>query len=320
MFDKEYIINKVKSQMAATQSYRTSQHLTRLETALADRLRETGQPVVTPYGLFHELRVLYSSGRKLRLRKRVPDHEELRRRRHNLVKTDVLTPDPDYRARAYRIVANGDRAAEEIACLVDRFCYVAHLSAMARYGLTDRRPEALHLNTPHQRVLRRLLHSAAVRDYGRESLEELGENQIVRPRAVNHPARVRGRPLSVFTTSHPGVSTAVRGTFARIATIGQTFFDMLHEPAACGGMTHVLEVWREHAGLYVEDIIGAVEEHGRAITKVRAGYILDEYLGFTDRRIQDWTRFAQRGGSRVLDPGRPFASTYSEKWMISLNV
>lgn len=294
--------------------------LTRLEMALASRLERAGWPVVTPYRLFLELRVLHLSGRKLHLRKPVPDHEDLRRRRRNLMEAAVLAPDPDYRRRAYRVLANGDGAAEEIACLADRFCHVSHLSAMARYGLTDRRPEALHLSTPHERVMPELLRQAMIRDYGEEVLEALDDRQIVPLRGVRHPEVVRGRPLVVFSTVEPGPAIDIRGTHARIATIGQTFADMLEEPRACGGMAHVLEVWRDHAAVYFDDIVTAVQYRSRAITKVRAGYILEERLGLADGRVRDWVRFAQRGSSRVLDPHAPFADTYSKKWMLSINV
>lgn len=306
--------------MADTARPGTRRPLTQLETALAERLHERGWPLVTPYGLFHELRALYTSGRRLRQRKYLPDTGDLGLRRRNLVRAGVLAADPDYGYRAYRILANSDRPAEEICCLVDRFCYVAHLSAMARYGLTDRRPTALHLRTPHRRIVRPLLNEAMERDYGPEILAELERDQVVRLPAISHPTNVRGRPLAVFYTMHPGESTAIRGTCARIATIGQTFADMLEAPEACGGMPHVLEVWHEHAEIYLDDIIPAVDRAPRAITRVRAGHILEERLGLRDPRIQNWTRYAQRGGSRVLDPERPFVPDHSEKWMISLNV
>lgn len=306
--------------MAETIRTNTRRPLTQLEKALAETLRKHGWPLITPYGLFHELRALYMSGRRLRLRKPIPDVSDLAQRRRNLVRASVLTPDPDYGHRAYRIVANSDRAAEEICCLVDRYCYVAHLSAMARYGLTDRRPEALHIRAPTRQLERQLLADAVIQDYGEKALGELEEYQIHRPHTIAHPETVRDRPLALTRTRHPGASLPIRGTYARIATIGQTFADMLEEPGACGGMAHVLEIWREHAALYLEDIIPAVEDTPHAIAKIRAGYILDELLGVRDERVQHWTRHAQRGSSRRLDPEHPFAPTHSEKWMLSINV
>lgn len=119
-----------------------------------------------------------------------------------------------------------------------------------------------------------------------------------------------------------GTMANIRDSHARITTIGQTFIDMLDRPDACGGMNHVLRVWDEHADLYVDQIVEAANQHPRPIVKIRAGYLLDERLGVAldDERIQAWTRYAQRGGSRILDPDADFSSEYSEKWMLSLNV
>ena len=84
-------------------------------------------------------------------------------------------------------------------------------------------------------------------------------------------------------------------------------------------MAHVLEVWQEHAEPYLERIVETVDQAGNSIVKCRAGHILEERLGITDTRIEDWKAFRQRGGSRKLDPYKAFAPTYSENWMISLN-
>lgn len=84
-------------------------------------------------------------------------------------------------------------------------------------------------------------------------------------------------------------------------------------------MPHVLNVWKKYAEKYLEEIISTVDECDTKIVKVRAGYILDELIGNNHPDIDKWLAAAQRGSSRLLDPEKPFASKYSEKWMISLN-
>lgn len=295
--------------------------LTHLETALKERLRECGVPVITAYGLFLELRSLYRSGRELYLRKNLPDQAEMRKRREHLLDASALKPDPDYPHGVYRVPENNDRGADEIACLVDPFCCVAYLSAMARYGLTDRRPKGLLLKSPDKQLRRRWVEERMAQDYGGE-LDELEEGQVVWLRGISHPYTVRQRPVEERKTRYMGAMSAVRDSFARITSIGQTFVDMLEHPDSCGGMTHVLEVWDEHAELYVDQIVEATNQHPRPIIKVRAGYLLDERLGIAvdDERVQAWTRYAQRGGSRILDAESTFSPEHSEKWMLSLNV
>jgi predicted transcriptional regulator of viral defense system len=140
-------------------------------------------------------------------------------------------------------------------------------------------------------------------------------------RFIRHPETVRGRKISVHETRHLGDWLQVRNSHARLSTIGQAFADTVERPQYCGGMAHVLDVWREHAATYQEEIVVAVEKIEAPIVKVRAGYLLDDMLGLAkDSRIQGWVRFAQRGSSRVLDPTKDFSSNHSEKWMLSINV
>jgi predicted transcriptional regulator of viral defense system len=299
-----------------------SPKLTLLEEALRDILVESGMPIVTTYQLFNQMRGLYKSGRRLWLRETFPDKKKLDRVRRGLVDLNVLTPDKDFQMGVYRIVDNSDRSAEEIFGIIEPFGYISHLSAMARYGLTDRRSKALQLTLPDAKTGKELWRREFFeKDYTEEERNSLDRSQIISPSPRSgFPEKVRGQEISIKRTSHLGSSQAVRGSLSRIATVGQVFASTLEEPDLCGGMKHVVEVWEEHAETYLNEIIESVTKRPQPIVKVRAGYLLNELLGMQDPRIESWTQYAQRGGSRLLDPSSPFEPTFSEKWMLSLNV
>ncbi|RJF94387.1 hypothetical protein D3874_00600 [Oleomonas cavernae] len=259
------------------------------------------------------------SGRKLYIRPATPPADQLRRVIDNLIGTLGLDVDPDYGRGVYRVPSVGGGSAEAVCALVNPFGYVSHLSAMQRWGLTERRPEALHLTMPTPSAARAYVDARMMADYG-QPFPEMPAGSAVKLMFIRPPAMVRGRPIDVIGKARLGRWLAVRGTHERLATIGQTFFDMLDTPQRCGGMAHVIDIWREHAPTYLDDIVAAIDESDAAIVKVRAGYLLDEVIGAGDARTDGWLRFAARGGSRVLDPAKDFATAHSEKWMLSINV
>lgn len=295
---------------------------TKLAEALLAWLEGDRRAVTTAYSLFLALRRLYApeNRRKLYLRSDTPTTRDLRRVIVNLLNTRGIEPDPDYRRGVYRVPSAGESSADEVCALANPFGYISHLSALQRWGLTERRPQALYLTMPPASAAPPLVAQRMAADYG-VPFTELPSDQAVKLPFIRHPRTVRGRVVSVHTTSQPGQWLQVRESHARLATIGQTFVDTLERPQYCGGMAHVLDMWREHTGTYREEIITAVDDVATPIAKVRAGYLLDDMLGSgDDPRIQNWLRFAQRGGSRVLDPTKDFSANHSEKWMLSINV
>ena len=289
--------------------------LTRAGKYLADLLEKNGNPIITQFEFFRIVRHVYreSYSKKLYLRRRTPDYDDYRRFRLSLNKAGVIRPDPDYKTRVLRVLAISDLPAEEIICLVDPTCYVSHLSAMQRWGLTDRNPTALMLTRPDRKTAATQLQAMT------EALDEDRTNPF-RLNIFGHPPRVRNRAVQIYQSSTAGAFLKIRGNEARLSTIGQTFLDMLQKPDLCGGMSHVLDVWEEHAETFLEEVVTAVDTATSGLVKSRAGYILEERLGLRHRRIEPWTAFNQRGGSRKLDPAKDYAATYSEKWMISINV
>ena len=292
------------------------QKLTRAGGYLANLLEENGKPVLTQFNFFQIVWRMYreSSDKKLYLRQDPPSQDDYARLRLSLNKAGVIGADLDYSARGIRVLTVSDLPAEDIICLVDPTCYISHLSAMQRWGITDRSPDSLMLTRPDRKTA-----AAQLRDYRTEALGEDEANPFPLT-IVGHPARVRRRTVQMYESKTAGAFLKNRGNDFRLSTIGQTFLDMLQSPDFCGGMSHIIDVWEEHAETYLGDIVAAVDTATSGLVKSRAGYILEERLGLHHHGIEHWKAFSQRGGSRKLDPAKDFAPTFSETWMISLNV
>ena len=131
--------------------------------------------------------------------------------------------------------------------------------------------------------------------------------------------KLLGQPVHLSHSVHLGAFRKTPDSEVRVATIGRTFLDMLRQPELCGGIQHVLSLYREHAARNLVLIAAEVTQHGGPIDKVRAGYVLEEHCGLQHAAFEEWQKFAARGGSRRLVAANEYASTYSERWALSLN-
>ena len=293
----------------------------KLTTAISEFLKDLNQPVVSDYLLFLCAHNFYLSGEykgeNLYIRKKEMSYNRGLEVIGELHSQNIIRHDTDFDSSGiYRVVNVNDAPAEEICGLVDPFCYISHLSAMSRYGITNRMSASVFISSPYRPLWKELRDKKYSEDYP----VAVFTDQRLSLRKIAFPDKVRKMPISFHETRYPSQSMAIRDSFARISNIGSTFLDMLEKPSFCGGMSHVLEVWEEYAQTYLEDIISSVNLAQKKIIKVRAGYIMEEMLKIKDERILLWLNDAQRGGSRVLDPESPFSSTFSEKWMLSINV
>jgi predicted transcriptional regulator of viral defense system len=290
---------------------------TQLAEAMADKLGQSERVLVSEYDLFRIVWSIYDQRSAKNLRGAHPSKQTYTRTRSMLRDEGIIRQDNDY-SSFWRVMSVPDAPADTVVCQADPHCYISHMSAMQRYGLTNRRPEALFITSPPDITMRALSKRRMVDDFGNAAVDE---NIYVEPLLVTyHPNRVRRRPVNQLKTKFYGDWRKVRGQEERIASIGQVFLDMLEAPQRCGGMRHVLEVWAENATKYLDQIVKTIDASERPIWKVRAGYILDEYLGISNATILSWQQYAQRGGSRVLESGRDYAEPFSEKWMLSVNV
>lgn len=289
--------------------------------AVADNIMATKRPVLSDFDLFMMIWDVYHFKKAKYLRGDFPTIDAFRRVKAKLKPMGILRKDDDYGA-FLKVVPISEHGADEIVCCVDPYCYISHLSAMQRYGLTDRRPNGLQITQPNRALMKQLNAERLEKEVSAILATGLPSEELNFPplTIVRHPHQVRDRSISVKTTNSLGDWKQLRGGFGRVASIGQVFADSLDDPERCGGMNHVIDVWRGNAEIYLNEIVESVTQSEKSIVKVRAGYLLDEMLGVHDARVLGWLQYAQRGGSRVLDPNMPYRSHFSEKWMISINV
>jgi hypothetical protein len=152
-------------------------------------------PVVTFYDFYvlgHQL--FHSKAWKNEPLKRMPHYWDQLRAKNAIRRLEArraLVSDSDFTSGVWRVtLATRAGSAEEVACIADPFAYVSHLSAMQRYGLSDRSPQALHLTTPKRDRWNALRSERALRD--------LPEVQRLESPILNRPGfrdTIRRRPV-----------------------------------------------------------------------------------------------------------------------------
>lgn len=289
--------------------------LSRAEQYILDKLLEFGQSVVTHYTFFRLIQAMYRDGKGLYLRHESPTAEDHYKYLRNMRKANVIRYDTDYQQRLIRVLDIAETSTEDIICIADSLCYVSHLSAMHRWGISNRSPKALICTRPDRKTSTSQLS---------EMMKNHSDSLPLPPKRfhmkyVSHPKTVRKRPVYMVESKKAGTFIKLRGTDVRVASLGQTFLDMLQQPQLCGGIPHVLDVYDEHAESWPEEIVESFDSTKSNLVKCRAGYIFEERLGLNHVKFESWKSSAQKGGSRKLDPSKSYAPNFSETWKLSLN-
>ncbi len=291
--------------------------------ALAARLAELGRAVLLRYEIAREAWRLYRAGSfnglpLLRSRDRL-DGATLTRLERRLTENGVLRPVGGVGERAaYTLIGAKPAEPFELLCLLDPFAYASHLSAMQFHGLTDRMPEQHYVSSPAPTDWTRFAHDRMQHDLA-EDWTEFQASRLPVLERITLP-RIGNRPVHRYSSVHLGAFRNVRGTPMRVSTLGRTFLDMLREPNLCGGLAHVIDVFREHGATNLRLIADELDTHGAPIDKVRAGFLLEEVSGARDPRLDAWIAHSRRGGSRKLDASAEYSPSFSERWSLSINV
>ena len=290
-----------------------------LSNALIMAITDLKKPIISKFEIYYlALNISKSksyNGQIIRAQRKEFGFEKNSSLISKLVSAKFIFSDSNF-TNHYRVSTESNGNCDEICCLVDPFCYISHLSAMYKYGLTNRIPEIVILTTPEAKLWKKMKEDLE-KKYQKQFDEKIQHSHI--KKAV-FPKTVRKMKIKLIESKFIHPSIEIKDSYARISDIGHTFLDMISNPELCGGMSHVIEIWKESAKTYLDEIIETIDKSSKGIIKCRAGYILDEILNTKNDRVNNWKNFAQRGGSRVLDPNSPYKSKFSENWMISINV
>lgn len=282
----------------------------RIVGRIADALASTSASAVTGYELARQVFVLHDDAHvPKKVYKAVVE---------SLLKTHLLTPFEHVTPKAYRLFGRSSAPPAELVCGLDPFTYVSHLSAMEHHGLTDRFSQILYMTRPPAVEWRKQAAERIAKDLGDRltAFQASGLPKLTQPKI----ARVGHTSIQFCERTQLGAFRLVSGSSLRVATIGRVFLDMLREPAWCGGIQHVVDIYRREAKRYLKLIVDEVDRHGQPIDKVRVGYLLSEVCQLDAPELMAWQQFAQRGGSRKLDAEGEYVPTYSERWLLSINV
>jgi len=245
-----------------------------------------------------------------------PNYQDLALLINSLLEDGILQIKQDH---IFSILGKTKASPEEIICTIDPFAYISHLSAMAHHGLTDRLSKTIFLSSPPTKLWKQFALEQMQKDYGK-LFSSFWESDL--PRLIKiQLKKIDKMNINYYSSTHLGAFKSIKDSMMRVSTIGRTFLDMIREPQLCGGIYHVIDIYKEHAKVYLNLIVDEIERHGDKIDKVRGGFLLEEICGLQHNTINTWQqKYVQRGGSRKLDPTGEYSPNFSARWCLSLNV
>lgn len=192
------------------------------------------------------------------------------------------------------------------------YAVLSHLTALVFHGLTEEQPKGLTATASADTTGGLLPIGTVPSDW--EGVTRPGGRAV--PRVLGRPVawqRVKPERFFGFAEYQP------LGYPLRLTVVERTLIDGLQTPDLCGGIGNVLRAWAlARDTIDLELLVYQVERFDVAVLRQRVGFVLDR-LGLAHPRVERWRLGARRGGSSRLVGSLPFASTFDERWNLSIN-
>jgi predicted transcriptional regulator of viral defense system len=202
-------------------------------------------------------------------------------------------------------------ADEQLIMEVYPAAFFSHLTALIHHGLTTAIHRAFSVTQPAT-VADRLPVGTSPEDW-----EGVPLPVARKPNLLDYLHVVWHRDWR----ANPGAGVEIastRGAAIYVTDLERTLLDCLMHPEDANGISNVLRAWR--LGLERWDLERLLRYADRGpVWRQRVGFVV-ERLGARSPTLDEWKTRLQRGGSLKLIGSRPYASTYSSEWNLSLNV
>ncbi len=201
----------------------------------------------------------------------------------------------------------------EILLEANPFAVISHFSALVFHGLTEQQPTFLTATLPRSTPDDLLPINTSPRDW----------EGLALPSARRRPEIVLRTPVRWSTIDpvrlHGFLEYQPHGARIRVTTPERSLVDALQSPEMSGGIANVLRAWAIGAPTAnLDSMTDHVERYDIQVLRQRAGFVLDR-LGLRHPALDRWQQQAHRGGSSRLVGSEPFASSFDEKWSLSIN-
>jgi len=237
---------------------------------------------------------------------------------------DYLVEEPFMNAYAphatgygYFVKNNSKLTPVELIIPLFPYAYLTHLSAMRHYSITDRIPKQIQIELPSRTQWKSKI--IEVVDQINASIDEKEIILKYLPRYPKNNDVYFKKKILVSSTKSPKLYINLDNG-VRVIEIGNLFVEMVNNPKECGGIEHVMDIFKEYGLAFKKKIYKAALESS-LISQARIGLIFEQILGQSDPEIVKMKNRNRdlRGSSRVFIAGEDFSNIVNVEWCLSLN-
>lgn len=242
------------------------------------------------------------------------------------------------RGYAYFIKRSKNPSSEMAISALYPLGFLSHLTAMNLYGIGTTKSTGIYITCPNRVDWKNLCLKKiknrfkllnvnvmpSAKDYTSFNNLILSNQAILDPYPHQSVLEEAGSTKPLIIVNRKNIVESEWWNHSHIQNIVDLYIDMLRSPHYCGGISHVLFVYKEQLLKDKEllfAIIDSLNNSGTIIDRARFGYIFDKILNINSSIILKWKEEQKdkRGSSRKLFSNFDFNSFYDEDWNISIN-